>query len=507
MTVTALIYIYIRHGSLVFDIEFIFLRINRNRSNLLFLKAVRIISLCIFTWRLFYISPFKRTLFYFSLLIFVFSILLLTVRDRLISLFLGWEGLGITSFVLIIFYQNWIRAKGGLLTLLTNRLGDAILLITLCRFLSSLIGDILLRRSLFLTFIFMMLTLTKRAQWPFIRWLPAAIAAPTPVRSLVHSSTLVTAGVWLIIRFRSTTILNIILWGTLGILTLTVASLSALLEVDAKKIVALSTLRQLGLIFIALSFGTPSICLFHILIHALAKANLFIVVGGLLHRRFSQQDARLINSRATRSFVIKRIIISLFRLVGVTFTSGFFSKEQILINQSFIRNRSIFNLLLILIVGATLAYCTKFFFRILSINPEGLFLHTARRKTQYIPVFFIRLISVFRGFVYYYNTTPSSLLISRIERIYWTIRVLGFILLSARVLWITDCYKGFFIQSKMIDLLVRRIKKIKLITSSLEASEREIILLLTRYLSTKVLKLRIRLIFLFSLGRILLIRF
>jgi NADH-quinone oxidoreductase subunit L len=120
-----------------------------------------------------------------------------------------------------------------------------------------------------------------------------------------------------------------------------VARLSALIETDAKKIVALSTLSQLGLIFIALALGIPIICYFHILIHALAKANLFIVVGRILHTRFSQQDSRIISSRTVGPFIVVSITVRLLRLVGFVFIAGFFSKEQILIGQAFLLNRTI----------------------------------------------------------------------------------------------------------------------------------------------------------------------
>jgi len=130
--------------------------------------------------------------------------------------------------------------------------------------------------------------------------LPAAIAAPTPVSSLVHSSTLVTAGVWLLIRFGQTPSLRLNLWLIIGILTLFVARAAALTEVDAKKVVALSTLRQLGLIIVSLTLGNVVLCLFHVLTHALAKANLFIVVGNTLHDRFAQQDSRQLSNISSK---------------------------------------------------------------------------------------------------------------------------------------------------------------------------------------------------------------
>jgi len=195
------------------------------------------------------------------------------------------------------------------------------------------------------------------------------------------------------IRFRCTRSHNIALWGFLGLLTLLVASLSALLETDAKKVVALSTLRQLGLIFIGLSIGVSRICFFHILIHALAKANLFIVVGRLLHRRFSQQDSRIIRSRTLQTFLTFRIRISLLSLIGSVFSSGFFSKEQVLTGHSFIINRVGSNFIILLVIRLTIAYCFKLFMRILSINIERIFQSSFRRITQFLPIFIIRRIT------------------------------------------------------------------------------------------------------------------
>jgi NADH:ubiquinone oxidoreductase subunit 5 (subunit L)/multisubunit Na+/H+ antiporter MnhA subunit len=112
-----------------------------------------------------------------------------------------------------------------------------------------------------------------------------------------------------------------------------VASLTALTEKDAKKVVALSTLRQLGIIFISLRLGNSMICLFHVLIHALAKANLFIVVGELLHKRFAQQDIRyLVQGGLSKTLFLSKLI-SIVRLTGLVFSSGFFSKEQIITSQ------------------------------------------------------------------------------------------------------------------------------------------------------------------------------
>jgi len=190
------------------------------------------------------------------------------------------------------------------MTLLTNRLGDRVLLISFSYWVRlRLRSSIYQRGSVAAFFLFLLVTLTKRAQIPFTSWLPAAKAAPTPVSALVHSSTLVTAGVWLLVRFRQTRLSFTVALLMLGAMTLVLASIAALIEADGKKVVALSTLRQLGLIFIALSLGNSLICLFHLLMHAFAKANLFLIVGNFLHMRFSQQDYRQLSSGVERGTI------------------------------------------------------------------------------------------------------------------------------------------------------------------------------------------------------------
>ena len=138
--------------------------------------------------------------------------------------------------------------------------------------------------------------ITKRAQIPFSAWLPAAIAAPTPVRALVHSSTLVTAGVYLLIRFgdilKGRIIILVLTY--LGIFTTLMARTRALFETDLKKIVALSTLRQLGIIVITLALGFIELAFIHLLTHAVFKALLFICRGKIIHRVGRNQDMRLL---------------------------------------------------------------------------------------------------------------------------------------------------------------------------------------------------------------------
>jgi len=174
---------------------------------------------------------------------------------------------------------------------------------------------------------------TKRAQIPFRAWLPAAIAAPTPVSALVHSSTLVTAGLYLIIRFEGVLVHKGLLAGLarLGVLTILLARLRALLECDMKKIVALSTLSQLGVMFSGFGRGLSLLVYFHLIIHAFFKALLFICAGHIIHLIGDYQDLRRIG-RGGLSAPVRGAAVCLTKasLCGLPFYSSFYSKELIL---------------------------------------------------------------------------------------------------------------------------------------------------------------------------------
>jgi len=175
---------------------------------------------------------------------------------------------------------------------------------------------------------------TKRAQIPFSRWLPAAIAAPTPVSALVHSSTLVTAGIFILYRFNyiissSTTVQTTLT--IIGLLTALTIRIRAIYENDIKKIIALSTLRQLGLITLSISFNIPILTFFHISTHAIFKALLFITAGCLIINNNHNQDLRIYGQYSyTRPVITSSILISLTAIVGVPSISGYYSKHLII---------------------------------------------------------------------------------------------------------------------------------------------------------------------------------
>jgi len=196
--------------------------------------------------------------------------------------------------------------------------------------------------------------ITKRAQIPFSRWLPAAIAAPTPVSALVHSSTLVTAGVFLLIRFYPF-LINFPQFKSalliISISTLTIAGMRAITECDLKKIIALSTLSQLGVIMIRLALGLVELAFFHLLTHAMFKALLFMSAGTLLHLFSHNQDLRGFGNLSFQlPFVVRTVVIANLALCGFPFIAGFYSKDLIL---EFILESSSSFFLLCIAIGAT----------------------------------------------------------------------------------------------------------------------------------------------------------
>jgi NADH-ubiquinone oxidoreductase chain 5 len=200
--------------------------------------------------------------------------------------------------------------------------------------------------------------ITKSAQIPFSAWLPAAIAAPTPVSALVHSSTLVTAGVYLLIRFNVLLGMNsFILY--LGALTIFMSGLGANFEIDLKKIIALSTLSQLGVIIFVLSMGYVELAFFHLLTHALFKSLLFLCAGAYIHGAADCQDIRFLGGVAQGLPVSSIFFISCsISLCGFPFLSGFYSKDLIL--EMFIVG-GINNFILFIILVGTLFTVTYSF--------------------------------------------------------------------------------------------------------------------------------------------------
>nr|ALO70738.1 NADH deshydrogenase subunit 5 [Neobisnius villosulus] len=297
---------------------------------------------------------------------FVLSMMLLIISPNLISILLGWDGLGLVSYCLVVYYQNVKSYNAGMITALTNRVGDVALLMSIAWMVNYggwnylfYLEFMKLDFSMQLISYFVVLAaMTKSAQIPFSSWLPAAMAAPTPVSSLVHSSTLVTAGVYLMIRFNllmSSNLMMILLF--VGSMTMFMAGLGANFEFDLKKIIALSTLSQLGLMVSILSLGECNLAFFHLLTHALFKATLFMCAGCIIHNLGDCQDIRFMGGLVIHMpLTCVFFNISNLSLCGLPFLSGFYSKDLILEVLSMSYLNIYIYLIFFISTGLTVAY-------------------------------------------------------------------------------------------------------------------------------------------------------
>nr|AOY39094.1 NADH dehydrogenase subunit 5 [Sphaeriusidae sp. BMNH 703456] len=373
MFLLSLVFLYFETFMLI---EYEFLSINSSSlvmvmlidwMSLIFMSFVMFISsMVVYYSKDYMINDKKINRFILLVMMFVLSMMFLIISPNLISILLGWDGLGLISYCLVIYYQNVKSYNAGMLTVLSNRVGDVAILISIAWMLNYGSWNYVfyldcMKNDLFMQIICWMMILaaiTKSAQIPFSSWLPAAMAAPTPVSSLVHSSTLVTAGVYLLIRFNnglSNFMLMILLM--ISVLTMFMSGLGANFEFDLKKIIALSTLSQLGLMMSILCLGNYLLAFFHLLTHALFKALLFMCAGNFIHNLKNNQDIR--NMGNLMKFMPLTCIyfnISNLSLCGMPFLSGFYSKDLIMEFMSM----SYFNLFIYLFyyisVGLTVMY-------------------------------------------------------------------------------------------------------------------------------------------------------
>nr|YP_009926453.1 NADH dehydrogenase subunit 5 [Saron marmoratus]QNH68796.1 NADH dehydrogenase subunit 5 [Saron marmoratus] len=305
--------------------------------SLMFLSLVSYISSMVFFYSGSYMKgDINITRFMYLVVFFVMCMWLMIISPNLISVLLGWDGLGLISYVLVVYYQHEKSAEAGMLTVLSNRVGDVGILLGIG--MMSGVGG--------WSFVFysgvglggltpwvvgfvILAGLTKSAQFPFSAWLPAAMAAPTPVSALVHSSTLVTAGVYILIRFSelmSSFQMSVLLF--VSSFTMLMASLAASVEYDLKKIIALSTLSQLGLMMAVLAIGRADLAFFHLIMHALFKALLFMCAGSIIHNCGGCQDIRFMGCLYKFMPITSNMLyLANLALIGFPFLAGYYSKD------------------------------------------------------------------------------------------------------------------------------------------------------------------------------------
>nr|ALO64723.1 NADH dehydrogenase subunit 5 [Nomada goodeniana] len=322
--------------------------------SLIFMMMVSLISSMIMLYSLEYMSlkNFLFKHFFYLLFMFIMSMFFMICSPSMLSILLGWDMLGLVSYCLIIYYQSFKAYNAGLLTVILNRIGDTslLMLITLNFMLINSFNLMLYKMNNLMMILLMIMALTKSAQLPFSSWLPAAMMAPTPISSLVHSSTLVTAGVYLIIRYSNLIELKLNNYLLLiSSLTMMFSSLIANFECDFKKIIALSTLSQLGFMMSILSMNFFNLTFLHLLIHAMFKSLMFLCAGSFIHYMNNSQDLRNY-SKMIYIFPMKSLIF-LFTslcLCGFPFLAAFYSKDLIIENFFFFKMNliSLFNLIL-----------------------------------------------------------------------------------------------------------------------------------------------------------------
>ena len=421
--------------------------------SILFISFIILISSIIILYRITYIRGEKNiNRFNYLLILFILSILLIVIRPNVVRILIGWDGLGMVSYCLVIYYHNYISYNSGIVTVLCNRIGDVGILIAIR--IIMIVGRwdlVIFNRGLGLILIIILAAITKRAQIPFSVWLPLAIAAPTPVSALVHSSTLVTAGVYLIIRFNNFLIeteVRVIL-SFISILTIFISGLIANFENDFKKIIALSTLRQLGLIMIVLRFGYRIIAYYHLLVHAIFKSILFMAAGAVIHLIKNTQDIRLLgNLNEVIPYVIIRLIISRIALRGIPFMAGFYRKDLI-IEIIYRRKLNLFMLILMIIsLSLTVSYSLRFFYYIF-FNRRFKFyryVYIKEDKIINISIVFIMLLRVIVGsvinWIFYFDYYIVYLSLS--EKLVTLIRCMIGILIIVIVIIIGKIFKLYY---------------------------------------------------------------
>nr|YP_010729888.1 NADH dehydrogenase subunit 5 [Parnassius hannyngtoni]WEF74759.1 NADH dehydrogenase subunit 5 [Parnassius hannyngtoni] len=352
--------------------------------SLLFMMFVLMISSSVIYYSKSYMSSeLNLSRFIILVLLFVFSMVLLIISPNMISIFLGWDGLGLVSYCLVIYYQNIKSYNAGMLTALSNRIGDVMILMVISWmmnygswnyifYLNFMNNDYSMK---IIGILVVIAAMTKSAQIPFSSWLPAAMAAPTPVSALVHSSTLVTAGVYLLIRFNMLLVdmffFKLLL--LLSSLTMFMAGISANYEFDLKKIIALSTLSQLGLMMSILSMGLSELAFFHLLTHAMFKALLFMCAGVIIHMMNNNQDIRFMGGISLYIPMTSLCMnISNLALCGIPFLAGFYSKDLILEMVSMSNLNMLIFFLYYFSTGLTMFYTIRLLMYLM-INDYNLF--------------------------------------------------------------------------------------------------------------------------------------
>lgn len=363
---------------------------------------------------------------YFSYLnLFIFSMLLLVMGANYVIMFIGWEGVGLCSYLLIgYWFKNTEYNKAANKAFIMNRIGDLAFLIAIFWIIVRVggvnfddvfavaKGEVQNRRftPADITIITMLLFIGatgKSAQIPLYTWLPDAMAGPTPVSALIHAATMVTAGIYMIARSNvlyslSHTTMAVV--AIVGLATALLAATIALKQNDIKKVLAYSTVSQLGFMFLALGSGAYVAAVFHVMTHAFFKALLFLGSGSVIHAMGGEQDIRNMGGLSKKlKTTYWTFLIGCVAIAGIPPLSGFFSKDAILISAFNLK----FGVVFYAIAGFTALLTAYYMFRLLFITFNGSFRGTEEQKhhlhespaAMTLPLIVLAFLSVVGGLV------------------------------------------------------------------------------------------------------------
>ena len=370
--------------------------------------------------------------------LFMFSMLLLILGKNLIVLFVGWEGVGVCSYLLIGFwYSDMEKATAGQKAFIANRIGDFAVLVGMFILMYYSGGDVDFVRleGLFtgngvlnpdattgaisgrremtvalIAILFFVGCTGKSAQVPLYVWLPDAMAGPTPVSALIHAATMVTAGVYLMCRMSymyavSEVAMTVV--AVVGAITALFAATMALVQNDIKKVLAYSTVSQLGFMVLAVGVGAFVAAIFHLMTHAFFKACLFLGSGSVIHAMHHEQDIRNMGGLKDKLPVTsKTFFVSCLAIAGIPLFSGFFSKDEIMF-RVFTNEGAAAGGQVLWAVAAIAAFCTAFYmFRLYYLTFEGEYRgdphvleHAHEERVMNIPLIVLGFLAAFAGFL------------------------------------------------------------------------------------------------------------